>query len=47
MTPDQDDDHTGFAIWYLRTKPVFPDSEGDLYGMKNNYNGLGIFVSKI
>jgi len=37
---------TGFAIWYLKRAPTINRNPGALFGMNEDYNGLGIFVFK-
>jgi len=35
---------SGIAIWHLEDKPKLPESFGELFGFKENWNGVGIFV---
>eukprot|EP00343_Euplotes_focardii_P005168 CAMPEP_0205811800 /NCGR_PEP_ID=MMETSP0205-20121125/16080_1 /ASSEMBLY_ACC=CAM_ASM_000278 /TAXON_ID=36767 /ORGANISM="Euplotes focardii, Strain TN1" /LENGTH=409 /DNA_ID=CAMNT_0053091493 /DNA_START=125 /DNA_END=1351 /DNA_ORIENTATION=+ len=36
----------GFGIWYLNAMKAVSDRKGNLFGIKGDYSGLGIFVYK-
>lgn len=34
----------GFAVWYLNALKTVQDRKGNLFGIKGDYSGLGIFI---
>jgi len=37
---------SGFAIMLLKPEPEFPNDFGKLNGIKNNFNGVGVFLHR-
>ena len=35
---------TGFALLLLKPEPQFPEDFGPLNGVKQNFNGVGVFL---
>jgi hypothetical protein len=35
---------SGFALWYIKRSPFLLTSPGSLFGMNEDFNGLGVFI---